>query len=57
MHKSHYNRDDKEEVLSIRITPVDKTQRTFTHHVYSDGTGTFKKGDKREFSTAAGRRE
>ncbi|KAH3947341.1 hypothetical protein HBH53_120330 [Parastagonospora nodorum] len=57
VHKSHFNRNDTEDVLSVRITPVDKTKKTLTHHVYMDGTGTFKKGDKREFSSTAGRRQ
>ncbi|KAL6707077.1 hypothetical protein ACN47E_004829 [Coniothyrium glycines] len=57
VHTSHFNRKDKEKVLSIRVKPVDKSKITLTHHVYSDGTGTLKMGDKREFSSATGRRE
>ncbi|KAK7513783.1 hypothetical protein IWZ03DRAFT_241147 [Phyllosticta citriasiana] len=57
VHKSHYNPNDREDILSVRMKPLDKTKGIFTHHVYSDGTGTFKKGDKREFSSGAERRE
>ncbi|KAH7049464.1 hypothetical protein B0J12DRAFT_740934 [Macrophomina phaseolina] len=57
VHKSHFSRKDKEDIFSVRIKPVDKTKGTFTHHVYSDGTGTFKKGDRRGYSSVAERRE
>lgn len=51
VHQSNYNRKDKEDVLSLRITPTDGSAPA-THHVYSDGTGTIKVGDKREYSTS-----
>ncbi|KAK8166391.1 hypothetical protein IWX90DRAFT_211758 [Phyllosticta citrichinensis] len=57
VHKSHYNPNDREDILSVKITPVDRTQGICTHHVYPNGTGTIKKGDRRECSTAAERRD
>ena len=56
VHKSGYNPQDKEDIISVRIQPKDGSA-AYTHHVYANGTGTFKKGDKREYSTTAGRRE
>ncbi|KEZ46698.1 hypothetical protein SAPIO_CDS0543 [Scedosporium apiospermum] len=52
VHQSSYNPDDKELILSVRITPADGS-RARTHHIYADGTGTIRKGDKREYSTSA----
>ncbi|KAG5987252.1 hypothetical protein E4U52_007762 [Claviceps spartinae] len=51
VHRSHYNKKDTEEIISIEITPVDKTRGIRTHHVYIDGKGTMRFGDKREYST------
>lgn len=51
MHRSHYNKKDTEEIISIVITPVDKTRGIRTHHVYRDGKGTMRFGDKKEYST------
>ena len=45
MHKSHYNPDDMEDVISIRIKGEDGTK---TCHVYENGTGTTKKGGDRD---------
>ncbi|KAI7538343.1 hypothetical protein KC331_g10418 [Hortaea werneckii] len=58
VHKSQFNPKDKEDIISVRIQPKDGSP-AYTHHIYANGTGTFKKGDKREYSTAAaaGRRE
>ncbi|KAF5536476.1 hypothetical protein FMEXI_10334 [Fusarium mexicanum] len=50
IHQSHYNRNDPEFIISARITPADGS-RPKTHHIYQDGTGTIKAGDKREYST------
>ncbi|RAH47243.1 uncharacterized protein BO95DRAFT_430531 [Aspergillus brunneoviolaceus CBS 621.78] len=55
VHQSHFNRNDKALVISARITPADGS-RPRTHHIYADGTGTIKKGDKREYSTSSGHR-
>ncbi|AEO62406.1 uncharacterized protein THITE_112236 [Thermothielavioides terrestris NRRL 8126] len=46
VHKSHYNPNDPEEVISVRIEDENGNKRT--HHIYSDGTGTGFVGDKRE---------
>ncbi|EME41200.1 hypothetical protein DOTSEDRAFT_134489, partial [Dothistroma septosporum NZE10] len=51
VHKSSFNRADKAEIVSARIHPVKGDPRT--HHIYRDGTGTIKKGDKREYSTSS----
>ncbi|KAG5933722.1 hypothetical protein E4U60_004320 [Claviceps pazoutovae] len=51
VHRSHYNKKDEEEIISIEITPVDKTKGIYTHHIYRDGRGTMRFGDKREYST------
>ncbi|PGH16327.1 hypothetical protein AJ79_01869 [Helicocarpus griseus UAMH5409] len=51
VHQSSFNPNDKAFVLSARITPEDGNPRT--HHIYKDGTGTIKKGDKREYSTSS----
>jgi hypothetical protein len=56
VHKSQYNPKDTEDIISVRIQPKDGSP-AYTHHIYGNGTGTFKKGDKREYSTSAGRRE
>ncbi|OOO12344.1 hypothetical protein OAory_01000930 [Aspergillus oryzae] len=53
VHQSHFNRNDKALIISARIAPADGT-RPRTHHIYADGTGTIKKGDKREYSTSSG---
>ncbi|KAL4861657.1 hypothetical protein BDV12DRAFT_61531 [Aspergillus spectabilis] len=53
VHQSHFNRNDKALIISARITPADGS-RPRTHHIYADGTGTIKKGDKREYSTSTG---
>lgn len=53
MHRSSYNPSDVADIVSLRITPLDKSRGTFTHHVYSDGTGAIKKGDTRKFSTTS----
>ncbi|KAH7230475.1 uncharacterized protein BKA55DRAFT_582923 [Fusarium redolens] len=50
IHQSHYNRNDREYIISARITPADGT-RPKTHHIYQNGTGTFRVGDQREYST------
>jgi len=50
VHKSHSNPADEEYVVSLRIWPVEGPPAT--HHCYLDGTGTRKKGDKREYSTS-----
>ncbi|KJX96989.1 hypothetical protein TI39_contig592g00013 [Zymoseptoria brevis] len=55
VHRSEYNKKDTNEILSVQIKPLSGVQKT--HHVYADGTGTLKLGDKREFSTSAGKRE
>ncbi|GAB1320437.1 hypothetical protein MFIFM68171_10647 [Madurella fahalii] len=52
VHQSCFNPDDKELVISARITPADGSKPK-THHIYVNGTGTIKKGDKREYSTSA----
>ncbi|RAK98772.1 uncharacterized protein BO80DRAFT_427116 [Aspergillus ibericus CBS 121593] len=52
VHQSHFNRLDKAMIISARISPADGS-RPRTHHIYADGTGTFKKGDKREYSTSS----
>ncbi|OAL53819.1 hypothetical protein IQ07DRAFT_320393 [Pyrenochaeta sp. DS3sAY3a] len=44
VHQSHFNRADKEFVISARITGANGTK---TCHVYEDGTGTTKKGGDR----------
>ncbi|CAN9470203.1 unnamed protein product [Alternaria alternata] len=44
VHQSHFNRADKEFVISARITGADGTK---TCHIYQDGTGTTKKGGDR----------
>ncbi|KAG6027807.1 hypothetical protein E4U19_001809 [Claviceps sp. Clav32 group G5] len=51
VHQSHYNKADKEEIISVLIIPVDKTRGIFIHHVYIDGRGTMRLGDKREYHT------
>ncbi|KAG6001483.1 hypothetical protein E4U21_004291 [Claviceps maximensis] len=56
VHKSHLNPQDKDDIISVRIQPKDGSP-AYTHHVYANGTGTFKKGDKREHSTTAKRRD
>ncbi|KAI9932523.1 hypothetical protein MW887_008765 [Aspergillus wentii] len=52
VHRSHFNRKDKELIISARITPADGSGAR-THHIYADGTGTIKKGDRREYSTSS----
>ncbi|TWU70419.1 hypothetical protein ED733_000063 [Metarhizium rileyi] len=42
VHQSHYNPADKALVISVRIVG---SRETKTCHIYSDGTGTIKKGD------------
>ncbi|KAF4632995.1 hypothetical protein G7Y89_g5127 [Cudoniella acicularis] len=41
VHQSHFNRDDKEFIISARIVG---SRDTKTCHIYNDGTGTVKKG-------------
>ncbi|KAK8232567.1 hypothetical protein HDK77DRAFT_40236 [Phyllosticta capitalensis] len=53
VHKSSYNPDDNEDVISLEIEPKDSTKKTMTHHCYADGTGTMRVGDKRQYSTMA----
>ncbi|KAJ5198839.1 hypothetical protein N7491_000595 [Penicillium cf. griseofulvum] len=52
VHQSHFNRNDKALIISARITPADGSGAR-THHIYPDGTGTIKKGDRREYSTSS----
>ena len=52
VHQSSYNPNDKALIVSARIAPVDGGKPR-THHIYADGTGTLKKGDKREYSTSS----
>ncbi|KAI1077699.1 hypothetical protein F5B20DRAFT_259169 [Whalleya microplaca] len=52
VHQSHYNPNDKALIVSARITPADGSQAR-THRIYVDGTGTIRKGDKREYSTSS----
>ncbi|KAJ5882291.1 uncharacterized protein N7529_000963 [Penicillium soppii] len=52
VHQSHFNRNDKAQIISARITPADGSGAR-THHIYPDGTGTIKKGDRREYSTSS----
>ncbi|KAK0748073.1 hypothetical protein B0T21DRAFT_343773 [Apiosordaria backusii] len=44
VHKSAFNPEDKEDVISARIVG---SKGTKTCHIYLDRTGTTKKGDKR----------
>ncbi|KAF3015796.1 hypothetical protein E8E15_006639 [Penicillium rubens] len=53
IHKSHFNRADKADILSVRVKPFGGLART--HHIYIDGTGTLRKGDIREYSTTSTR--
>ncbi|KAL8919613.1 MAG: hypothetical protein Q9172_004916 [Xanthocarpia lactea] len=45
VHKSHFNPQDPEEVLSVVCVGA---KRTKTCHVYADGKGTTKKGETPE---------
>lgn len=45
VHKSSYNPNDPEEILSVRIE--DENGERKTHHIYKDGTGTAYVGDER----------
>ncbi|EGE05377.1 hypothetical protein TEQG_04257 [Trichophyton equinum CBS 127.97] len=51
IHQSRYNPKDKELIISARITPADGGKAR-THHIYANGTGTMRVGDKREYSTS-----
>ncbi|EER25351.1 hypothetical protein D8B26_008387 [Coccidioides posadasii str. Silveira] len=51
IHRSHYNPKDKELIISARVKPTNGPART--HHIYANGTGTIRVGDKREYSTSA----
>ncbi|PGH34370.1 hypothetical protein GX50_02853 [[Emmonsia] crescens] len=51
VHQSHYNPNNKELIVSARITPLIGSAKT--HHIYANGTGTMKVGDKKEYSTSA----
>ncbi|KAK2810548.1 hypothetical protein FQN50_002805 [Emmonsiellopsis sp. PD_5] len=51
VHKSRYNPNDKELIVSARIKPLIGSAKT--HHIYANGTGTMKVGDKKEYSTSA----
>ncbi|EEH03760.1 predicted protein [Histoplasma capsulatum G186AR] len=51
VHQSRYNTNDKELIISARITPLIGSAKT--HHIYANGTGTMGVGDKREYSTSA----
>ncbi|KAI9698962.1 MAG: hypothetical protein M1836_003151 [Candelina mexicana] len=42
VHKSHYNPEDEEDIISMRIRGENDTK---TCHVYEDGTGKTKKGE------------
>ncbi|EFY86150.1 hypothetical protein MAC_07815 [Metarhizium acridum CQMa 102] len=44
VHQSSYNPEDKEFIISAKITGSKDTK---TCHIYQDGTGTIKKGDDR----------
>ena len=44
MHKSHFNPEDEEEVISMRVEGENASK---TCHVYKDGSGTTKKGGRR----------
>ncbi|KAI1907612.1 hypothetical protein LOZ53_004212 [Ophidiomyces ophidiicola] len=46
IHKSAFDENDKEDIISARITPKYGTSKT--HHLYKDGTGTMEKGDVRQ---------
>ncbi|KAF4468807.1 hypothetical protein FALBO_4297 [Fusarium albosuccineum] len=50
IHQSTYNPNDPEFIISARITPADGS-RPRTHHIYANGTGTCRVGDRREYST------
>ncbi|KAE9968858.1 hypothetical protein EG328_007211 [Venturia inaequalis] len=52
IHQSSFNPKDKANIISARVTPANGGPIR-THHIYEDGTGTFKKGDKREYSTSS----
>ncbi|RSL51811.1 hypothetical protein CEP54_011232 [Fusarium duplospermum] len=52
VHQSHFNPKDKAYIVSARITPADGS-RARTHHIYENGTGTFRMGDRREYSTSS----
>lgn len=49
IHQSSFNRKDKAEIISVKITP--RVGPASTHHIYKDGTGTARMGDKKEYST------
>ncbi|EEQ91221.2 uncharacterized protein BDCG_06341 [Blastomyces dermatitidis ER-3] len=44
VHKSHFNRDDNEWVISAEISGANGRK---VCHIYEDGTGTTKKGEER----------
>ncbi|PGH08029.1 hypothetical protein GX51_01470 [Blastomyces parvus] len=44
VHKSHFNREDQEWVISAEISGVNGRK---VCHIYENGTGTTKKGDER----------
>ena len=47
VHISSYNPNDKEDVASVKIYPVNKNIRPLVHRIYADGSGTAFPGDDR----------
>ncbi|KAI1505774.1 hypothetical protein F5X99DRAFT_428882 [Biscogniauxia marginata] len=51
VHRSSSDPSDKELHINARIAPANGSRKRI-HHIFADGTGAMKKGDRREFSTS-----